>query len=155
MEGDGKILMLATLATTRLERYARLQARMKDPSRVINIPCSGLVERIEKGVFGVGEFDDLLEGYLSPYYGAKIDGIVLGCTHYVFIREAIHEFALRNFDGECIMYDGGEGTARQLGRVLAANGLENNSGCGNVDFYTSGDEIFYKPLFERLMKTDF
>ena len=149
--GDGKVLMLATLATTRLERYAKLCARMPDPSRVINVPCSGLVERIESGVFDIGRFDDLLSDYLSPYYGMKIDGVVLGCTHYVFIGEAIREFCLRHFNGECRLYDGGAGTARQLGRILQKFDIENDSGSANVDFYTSGDMDYYEPLFEMLL----
>lgn len=152
--GDGKILMLATLATTKLERYAKLQSRMKDPNRVINIPCSGLVERIESGVFEMGAFDDLLSQYLSPYYGIKVDGIVLGCTHYIFIGKAIREFALRHFEGECKLYDGGAGTARQLGRILAQFGIENTEGNASVEFYTSGDEKHFKPLFEALCKTE-
>ena len=152
--GDGKVLMLATLATTRLERYAALQSRMPDPSRVINIPCIGLTDRIEQGVFGIGQFDDLLDSYLSPYYGIKVDGIVLGCTHYVFIGEAIREFCLRHFDGECRLYDGGEGTARQLGRKLHEFGLENDKGSGEVEFYTSGDREFYLPLFKKLLGMD-
>ena len=50
--GNGKVLMMATLATTRLERYLALQARMPDPNRVINIPCPGIVDRVEAGRFG-------------------------------------------------------------------------------------------------------
>jgi len=150
--GDGKVLMLATLATTKLERYAALQARMPDPSRVINVPCIGLTDRIEKGIFEVGAFDDLLHSYLSPYYGIKVDAIVLGCTHYVFIGDAVREFCLRHFKGECKLYDGGEGTAKQLGRKLDEFDLRNNSGSGRVEFYTSGDETFYLPIFKKLIE---
>ena len=81
----------------------------------------------------------------------KIDGVVLGCTHYVFIGEAIREFCLRHFNGECRLYDGGAGTARQLGRILQKFDIENDSGSANVDFYTSGDMDYYEPLFEMLL----
>lgn len=153
-EGDGKILMLATLATTKLERYAKLQARMIDPSRVINVPCPGLVQRIEQGIFEIGKFDDLLERFLSPYYGIKVDGIVLGCTHYVFIGDAIREFALRHFDGQCRLFDGNVGTVRQLGRILRKFDIENDSGNAQTEFYTSGDTNYYKRLFEMLSKRE-
>ena len=149
--GDGKVFMLATLATTQLERYAALKSRMPDPSRVIDIPCPGLTDRIENGVFEVGAFDDLLTKYLSPYFGMKADAVVLGCTHYVFIGEAIREFFLRHLGGECKLFDGGEGTARQLGRKLSEFGLENDEGTGKVEFYTSGDEGFYLPIFDKLL----
>ena len=48
LPGTGKVFMMATLATTRLNRYLALQARMPDPSRVINIPCPGIVERVDR-----------------------------------------------------------------------------------------------------------
>ena len=151
-DGTGKVLMLATLATTKLERYAKLQSRMPDPSRVINVPCPGLVERIEQGVFGVGEFDDILDKHLSPYYGIKVDAIVLGCTHYVFIGDAIREFVMRHCQGECRLYDSGTGTAKQLGRIIARNNLENDAGTGGVEFFTSGNDEHFRPLFELLMR---
>jgi len=44
-----------------------LQARMPDPSRVINIPCPGIVERVEAGIFDDDAYDDLFDRYLAPY----------------------------------------------------------------------------------------
>ncbi len=149
--GNGKILMLATLATTRLARYLALQSRMPDPSRVINVPCPGLVDRIETGVFSDDGFDDLLDGFLSPYWGMRVDGIVLGCTHYVFIKGAIARYASSHFTGPTKLYDGNDATIVQLGHVLEAEGLINPAGTGQVRFLTSGDEAVYLPLFERLM----
>ena len=104
--GYGKILMMATRATTRLQRYLDLQARMPDPSRILNSPCPGLVERIEQGIFAEDAFDDLLDTYLSAYHTMQIDGIVLGCTHYVFIRNAIRRYATMHFSGACKLFDG-------------------------------------------------
>ena len=152
--GSGKVLMMATLATTRLERYTNLQNRMPDPSRVINVPCPGLVDRIEQGVFADDAFDDLLDGYIGKYAGQQIDGIVLGCTHYVFIKGAIRRYAERNFTGEHLIYDGNRGTVKQLGRVLEARDIINRNGHCDVDFLTSGDEKKYAPLFEQLVYGD-
>lgn len=154
-EGDGKVLMLATVATTRLARYKALQARMPDPSRVINVGCSGLVERIEKGVTDMYAFDDILDEKLSPYWGMKVDGIVLGCTHFVFIAGAIREYAKAHFDGECILYDGNAATARQLHRVLEVAGLLSGRTAPErerVTFLTSVDAQTSKIIFDRLLK---
>ena len=76
---------------------------------------------------------------------------MLGCTHYVFIGEAIKEFCHRHFIGDCTLYDGGFGTAKQLSRIITKYDLNNNSGNGNIDFYTSGDINFYKPIFNKLI----
>lgn len=149
--GSGKVLMMATLATTKLSRYLALQSRMPDPDRVINVACSGLVDRIEQGVFADDAFDDLFDRFFSPYHGMEIDGIVLGCTHYPFIRGAISRYADLHFAGRCQIYDGNAGTARQLRRVLQKNELLHPAGTGHVDFMTSGDLSREIPLFELLL----
>lgn len=150
--GDGNILMMATLATTKLARYQALRARMPDPERVIDVPCPGLVDRIEKGIFQDDAFDDLLEQFLSPYYGRKIDAIVLGCTHYVFIKGAISRFAAMHFEGASKLVDGNAATVRQLERVLVTNNLNNNVGNASVEFFTSGDAARLEPLFFSLLQ---
>lgn len=149
--GNGKILMMATLATTRLERYLALQSRMPDPKRILNVPCPGLVDRIESGVFAPDAFDDLFEQYLAPYRGMEIDGIVLGCTHYVFIRDAVARYAKRNFSGPVRLYDGNDATALHLKHVLESGALLNGSGTGDVRFLTSGDPAVFTPLFSTLL----
>ncbi len=149
--GRGRVLMLATRATTRLARYLALQSRMPDPARVINVPCPGLVDRIEKGIFAEDAFDDLLDGYLRPYWGMTIDGVVLGCTHYVFIRDAIARYTRLHFDGEAQIYDGNDATAVQLRHVLEEQGLSNGAGCGETAFLTSGDACAFRQLFDRLL----
>ncbi len=150
--GSGRVLMLATRATTQLERYLALQARMPDPARVINVPCPGLVERIERGVFADDAFDDLLGAYLTPYHGMQIDGIVLGCTHYPFIRGAIARYARAHFTGPCRLYDGADATAAQLRHVLCENELLSGAGSGDVRFLTSGDAARFSPLFTELLR---
>lgn len=153
VEGDGKIFMLATEATTRLVRYHALQGRMPDPDRVINVGCSGLVDRIEQGIVDDDAFDDILSKHLSKYHGMKADGIVLGCTHFPFISGAIESYFKRNFDGKCILYDGNAATVRQLGRVLEKSGLNNCLGEANVQFFTSGNRELIYPIFKRFLDT--
>ena len=156
MPGSGKVLMLATVATTGLSRYRALQARMPDPQRVINVGCSGLVERIEKGMLSEEELDDILCEKLAPFEGMEIDGIVLGCTHYPFIAPAIRSYAGAHFKGECRLFDGNAGTARQLRRVLAERGLlaSPKEPCDRVSFFTSGDKEELEPVFRRLLEVE-
>jgi len=150
--GTGKVLMMATKATTQLERYLRLRDRMPDPARVINIPCPGIVERIEAGKLGADDYDDLFAEFLKPYKDMEVDAIVLGCTHYVFIKDAFRRNAALHLKGECRLIDGNEGTVRQLGRVLEQHALKNTVGSGEVTFCTSGDYERLKPIFDMLIK---
>ena len=155
LPGDGKVLMLATVATTRLSRYRALVARMPDPTRVISVGCSGIVERIERGETAEDAFDDILAEKLSPYDGMTVDGIVLGCTHFPFIQPAFERYAKAHFKGECRFFDGNAGTARQLKRVLERNGLAavSASGLPRTAFLTSGDPAVCGEIFRRLLET--
>ncbi|MBO4385288.1 MAG: glutamate racemase [Clostridia bacterium] len=155
LPGGGKVLMLATLATTRLSRYRALQARMPDPSRIINVGCPGIVDRIEKGEIGETAFDDILSERLGFLEGAVIDGIVLGCTHFPFIAPAISRYASMHFKGEHRLFDGNAGTARQLKRVLESEGLSADpavSPAPRTVFLTSGDKEALEPIFDMLLK---
>lgn len=152
--GSGSILMLATAATTRLDRYQALCARMPEPARIISVACPGLVERIEQGQLHPGAFDDLFEKYLSFLHAKQIDGIVLGCTHYVFIKKSIEAYAKAHFAGACRLYDGNAATVRQLARVLEAGGLlngENGKNGARVEYHTSGDRNRLEPLFRSFI----
>lgn len=151
LKGSGKILMMATSTTTKLERYLALQQRMEDPSRIINIPCPGLVDRIEQGVFDTGMFDDLLDGFIGSYKSTNIDAVVLGCTHYVFIQDAIDEYIKRSFGYAVHFFDGNEATVKQLGRVLQEHKLQNENGQAKIEFFTSGDALKIKPIFNSLL----
>ena len=150
--GEGKILMLATVATTKLSRYRALQQRMPDPSRVINVGCSGLVERIEAGLTDYENLADVLENKLAPFEGMEIDGIVLGCTHYPLIAPVFARYAEEHFSGPRRLYDGNEGTARQLRRILARGGLLNEAGPGCVELETSGTARDLA-LMRKMLKT--
>ncbi len=146
----GRILMLATPATCALSRYQKLLGRVDARHQVENVPCPGLVELIEAGETGKA-VDDRLAQLLGQYGGAQIDAIVLGCTHYPFIRGNIERYAKAHFAGECRLFDGNAGTVRQLKRVLADNGLLSENGKGGVSLFTSGDAKTVVPAFERML----
>ena len=83
----------------------------------------------------------------SPYDLTKVDAIVLGCTHYVFLRPILREILPENVS----VLDGNEGTARQLRRVLAANDLL-SEGEGSVTLETSGNPVEVLPVMQRLLE---
>lgn len=152
-QGNGKVFMLATDATTKLSRYRKLLSRMPDPSRVVNVGISGIVSRVERGELGIHAYDDIFDKYLAPYHGETADAVVLGCTHYVFIHGAVKAYFKNNMRGECAVYDGNRATARQLRRVLEREDLLNPTGEGRADFFTSGDQATLRPIFDMLICT--
>ena len=140
---EGSILVMATPMTLKLEKFRALYERYGEGA--IPLPCPGLMELVER------EADDEARRYLlelfSPYDLTKVDAVVLGCTHYVFLRPLLKEILPPTVS----VLDGNEGTARQLRRVLAQRELL-AEGQGSVTLETSGDPARVLPVMQRLLE---
>ena len=146
---EGKVLMMATPATIRLERYNNLLERFNARERVVNLACNKLAGMIEHNVLShSNELEDYLAGLLAPYKNTGIQGIVLGCTHYVFIKEDIKEA----FGEDVLIFDGNHGSVNRLKCVLEENGIKRPSaaGKGAVILNSSSDDQFSMKTYSKL-----
>ncbi len=133
----GVVGVLATVGTLQSARFAALLERFGQGVRVVTQPAPGLVEMVEAGELQTPRVQRLAAGFVRPLVEAGADVIVLGCTHYPFLRAAIAEAA-----GEAVtLVDTGAAVARQLNRVLTARGLfaDESGGRGAESFWTTGD----------------
>ncbi len=113
----GNIGIMATDVTLREEKLQRLMAQF-DTATVVRIAAPGLVELIEAGKADQPETEALLRQILAPFVG-KLDALVLGCTHYPFVKNPI----CRILGEKTVLFDGGAGVARQTRRCLEQSGL--------------------------------
>lgn len=90
---SGKVGVLATPSTLNSNRYAGLMARYAGGIQVYEDPCRGLVQLIEAGALNAPETRDLLRGVVEPMLSEGVDTLVLGCTHYPFIRPLLEEIS--------------------------------------------------------------
>jgi glutamate racemase len=91
----------------------------------------------------------LVEGYIKPMLDAGADTIVLGSTHYVFLRPLIAAIA---GDGVTIV-DTGAAVARQLAHVIHSSGLEaQTAAVGDDRFWSSGDIAESKRVMSALLR---
>lgn len=101
----GKIGVLTTRATGESSRFEGLLRRAKNSypqTEIVPLACDGLAQCIEEHV-GDAAFD-----YVPYLPTAKLDSVVLGCTHYVLIRSKIGAYY------NCPTFDGNEGVANRL-----------------------------------------
>ncbi len=122
----GTVGVMATPATLREEKFARLLRRFADHCQVVKLPAAGLVELVESGNGNGTEAEELLRPLLEPYRG-RLDAVVLGCTHYPFAADVI----TRLLGEKTALLDGGAGTARETRRRLTEAGLLND-GTGEI-----------------------
>ena len=114
----GTIGIMATDVTLREQKLAALMERVKRDCTVLRVQAPGVVELVEAGKCDPPEAVARMEKLLGPY-AADLDALVLGCTHYPFMKKAMAQVL---GDGVELL-DGGEGTARETKRRLAEAGL--------------------------------
>jgi len=132
---NGRVGVMATAGTLRSERYARLVQAYGNGAQVIAQPCVGLADAIEDGHLDDEVLHALLPGYTGPLTAAGVDTVVLGCTHYPFVREQI---AAALGPGVQIV-ESGPAIARQTARVLQERGALEAGGPGSLRILTTGD----------------
>lgn len=142
-----KILVMATPMTLKKEKFKNLISIYNDNQQILSLPCPGLVELIEDGKTDSQDTADFLKDLLEPYFDENIDSVVLGCTHYPFVKNLIKEA----FPYEVHVFDGGAGTARETKRRLTVNGICNKCDhVGKIKFLSSAEER--TELCENLFK---
>jgi len=141
-----QIGVIATRATFQGELFARLVERFAQDTQDHTQVCPGLVERVEAGLVDDLGTEALLREYLTPMLEAGIDSLVLGCTHYPFLRAAIE----RVIGPEVAVIDPAPAVARQTGRVLARLGEQHEEGAGHVTYFVSGDAVVFQATVRRL-----
>ncbi len=132
----GTIGVMATHVTLQEEKLAHQLERFPE-ANVVRIPAPGLVELIESGHTDGPEVDGLLSKILAPYVG-ELDALVLGCTHYPFVKPAITKI----LGEKTALFDGGEGTARHTQKLLEQAGLlSEGEGCVTMENSLGAPEI--------------
>ncbi len=140
----GQLLVMATPLTLKQEKFLGLMDRFG--AHAAPLPCPGLMELVER------EDEAGARRYLTDLFDRwdlkKVDAVVLGCTHYVFLKPLIREMLPERIR----ITDGNAGTARQLRRVLAERRCLRTGGEGSVCMETSGDPESILPVMERLYR---
>jgi glutamate racemase len=133
---SGVVGVLATRQTVQSAAVARLVDLYAADKRIVLQACPGLVEQVERADLHSTETEHLLRQFIAPLLAQGADTLVLGCTHYPFLRDTIERIA-----GEGVtLLDPAEAVARELARRLdESGGLSSASTSGSVRFFTSGD----------------
>ena len=114
----GTVGIMATDVTLREKKLAALMERVKRDCTVLRVHAPGAVELVEAGKCETDEAVALMERLLGEYIG-NLDALVLGCTHYPFLKKAMGVVLGDRVE----LLDGGEGTARETRRRLLEAGL--------------------------------
>lgn len=132
---SGVVGVLATTGTLKSAKFAALLDRVASDVNVITQPCPGLVEQIEAGELQSAKTREMLNGFVQPLLAQGCDTLILGCTHYPFIRPLLAELIPANV---CLI-DTGAAVARQLQRLLLEGCLQSHGPVRPAQFWSSAE----------------
>ncbi|MCB2307829.1 glutamate racemase [Clostridium estertheticum] len=143
------VIIMATPMTLTEKKFDNLMKLYNKEVDIIPLPCAGLVELIENGIIDGDEINEYLKGKLKEFSHLDVAAIVLGCTHYPFIKKEL----IKIVGEKTIIIDGSIGTVNQLKRQLTRNNLLNEKKTkGIVTIYSSSTNDNTIDLSYKLLK---
>lgn len=145
----GRIGILGTRATISSGAYARELFKLRPKLDIENAAAPLLVPLVEEGWVSKPETNMILKKYLRPLKNKKIDTLILGCTHYPFLKKDISRIMGKN----CDVLDTPEIVAEKLADYLKRHlEIENRlSRAGRRLFYTTDNPRWFKEFGEKYL----
>ena len=122
---NGRVAVLATRATLGSARLDQLAASHAAGATLLRLPCPGLVEAIEQAGADDGALGARLDAIAAELTAAHIDTVVLGCTHYPLVADAL----ARRLGPEVLLVDTADAVVRQVVRLLGDASLLPAAAC--------------------------
>ena len=143
---DGKILVLATKATINQDKFKALYKIHNTNGNFILCPQKHLAFDIEKHFFDKKILSQKLDKYLKDYNNI-VKGCVLGCTHYVLIKDLIFEKL------DCELFDGNLGVVTNLFKMLRKKNLVSINKAGLVKIITTDKKRQKEAEYAKILKS--
>jgi glutamate racemase len=144
----GPIGVIGTAGTIASNAYARAIQRRRAGARVEQKPCPLFVPLVEEGWFEHPAAELIAREYLEPLRQARVDTLVLGCTHYPLLKPLLQ----RVMGSEVRLIDSGEETAAAVAQVLERASLSAPAGAAAMHrFAVSDDEARFRQVGARFI----
>lgn len=142
----GRVAILATPGTLDGDLYARVVTEFGRGTTISSVAGRGLAEIVEEGRTGTDEARSAIRSVLDSEVRAGADTVVLGCTHYSFLKDDI----LAEFPGITLV-DTSEAVARRAVAVLEEQSLRAPADArGGIDLIVSGDREAFIAVMQKL-----
>lgn len=147
----GKVGVIGTVGTISSGAYQRAMAELDQSGDVelVCAACPGFVEFVERGEFDSDQVYVLAERLLDPVREAKVDTLLLGCTHYPFLARTISDVVGR----DVVLVSSADETAFELRDLLERSNLARptSGDAGSHTWISSGDTATFRSLGRKLL----
>ncbi len=145
----GRVGVIGTVGTIGSGAYQRAVAELAPHVELTCAACPGFVEFVERGETRSDQVTVLAERLLAPVREAKVDALLLGCTHYPFLARTISDV----MGGDVVLVDSADETAFEVRGLLHGSELARSSSAGppRHRWLSSGDVDTFRRLGRRLL----
>ncbi len=150
----GIIGVLATFGTLNAPLYNSIKETWGSNVTVLEHIGDGFVELVENLEFTGNNAEDIIKKSVKPLVSKGADCLVLGCTHYPFLKETIAKVA-NEIKPESTpyvdVYDSAPAIARNVYNILSANKIPLTEESPTVELYSSGEKTCLEKLYEECL----
>jgi len=145
----GRVGIIGTVGTVSSGAYQRAVAATDPRVELTCAACPGFVEFVERGDTNSDQVHVLAERLLAPVRDAKVDTLLLGCTHYPYLARTISDVMGR----DVVLVSSADETAFEVRHLLDGSALQAPPGGGAPThrFFSSGDTAWFSTLGGRLL----
>ena len=142
----GVIGVLATAGTLKGSKYLNTRGLYESDVKIVEHVGQGFVELVERGILDGPEAEETVKASLKPLLDAGADRIVLGCTHYPFLKPVIERLSGPGVQ----VIDPAPAVARQTLRILQDCGVATGIGPFSIILEASGSPEPLNRIFELI-----
>jgi len=139
----GRVAVIGTVGTIGSGAYQRAVAETGAPVELTLAACPGFVEFVERGELRSDQVHVLASRLLAPVVEAKVDALLLGCTHYPFLARTISDVVGR----DVVLVSSADETAFEVARTIGFR----TDRTGTHRWLSSGDVDWFRDMGRRLL----
>lgn len=147
----GHVGVIGTVGTINSGAYQQAVAEHAPDAQLTALACPGFVEFVERGEFESEQVHVLASALLAPAIEAKVDTLLLGCTHYPYLARTLSDVMGR----DVVLVSSADETAFEVRRLMIEGGLLREhpvpGARGTARFVTTGDVNWFEELGRRLL----
>jgi len=144
-----RVGLLATQATVNSGAYKQVIEQIDSSVELTSVACPELAPIIQSGFPFSTEVVDTVRRYVQPLTEAKVDTVILGCTHYPLVKPMLQRY----LGGSVKIVTAGDAVVQRVNQLLFSRGLESNQqGEGRYRFLCSGELESFRKVGGRFLQ---
>ncbi|MCX5710092.1 MAG: glutamate racemase [Candidatus Omnitrophica bacterium] len=144
---SGRIGLIGTKGTIKSKAYEKEIKQLSPKAKVTAVACPLFVPFVEEGWLSGDVVNSVAKTYLKPLKDAKVDTLILGCTHYPLLKPVIRKI----MGPDVTLIDSAKQVAMEVKDILTREDLLNKKGRGRHKFFVSDNPEWFSGLAQRFL----